>query len=135
MAKKEVKFSIEEAIRFAWEKTNKYFWFFVSIIVILILANAIDSKVASLHDKNKTDVSLSIIYAITYILFLIFSLIMSLGIVKVCLQIVKGEEPKYKNILTNAKYIINYFFIRNIIFFYNSWRIDFAYCSWNYLVY
>jgi uncharacterized membrane protein len=104
----EKKFSIEEAIEFAFEKTKKYFWSLVLIGLTICVINGISGSLDSLDKKYKGIESVTIPSFLLQMIILIVGFLLSLGIAHISLKIARNEEFKYTDIFSQVKFLWKY---------------------------
>lgn len=85
-------FTYKELFAFGWEKTKKHFWFLLGIFAIAVVLNILTNKIPFIST--------------------VVSLLTSIAIVSVLLDIVHGHTPVYKDLLKpfqNYKITWHYF--------------------------
>lgn len=104
----EKKFSIEEAIEFAFAKTKKYFWSLISIGITVVVLNIVSGSLDSLDKKYKGVASVTIPSFLLQIIVLIISFLISLGIADISLKIARNEDFKYADIFSKIRFLWKY---------------------------
>ncbi len=104
----EKKFSIEEAIEFAFAKTKKYFWSLVLIGITIAVLNMVSGFLDSLDKKYKDNLSIAIPSFLLQITVLIISFLISLGIASTSLKIARNEEFKYRDLFGQVRVLWKY---------------------------
>ncbi len=97
------KFTSGEAISFGWEKMKKNFWFFVGLLFIAWLIQAIPSGISSaIGDKMAPLVFLLAVAA------WVIQLIVNMGLIKIILDIVDKGTASLGDLLSQTKFFLNF---------------------------
>jgi uncharacterized membrane protein len=96
-------FSINEVVKFGYNIAKKNILFFLGVFVISILISGVNSAF-----QNNLKEQALIAFLISFV-FWVLSEILSMGILRVNLKFVGGEQPKYKDLFVfNWGAIFNY---------------------------
>jgi len=80
-------FSIEEAIKFGWQQTKKFIWFFAGVILVLGIVAVILSVV---QNMAQADQNLSILVGL---INGFFQLMIGMGLIKITLTVCENKTP------------------------------------------
>jgi uncharacterized membrane protein len=107
------KFSKKEAIKFGWEIAKKKIKFFVPLLILVFGVSSLFDYLSDLAKKES--------FLISFLLTIIgvaFSIIFSLGLIKISLKICDGEEPKISDLFSQYPLFLKYLFasiLKNLI--------------------
>jgi len=100
-------FTIKEVVNYSWEKVKKHLGFFILMFFIVFLISYTPEFINEFVIKED---ELSVVGFLFYLVFWFLQILVSIGIVRVCLDIVyeKTEKPKIKNLFLNSDLFIKY---------------------------
>jgi len=107
------KFSRKEAVKFGWEIAKKKIKFFVPLLILVFGSSFLFDYLSDLAKKE----SFLISFLLT-IIGVVFSVIFSLGLIKISLEICDGKEPKISDLFSQYRLFFRYFFasiLKNLI--------------------
>jgi len=101
-------FSIKETFNFSREQLKRHFWFFVAIAAIFLFVSGF-SEIFKKTDENG-ELIMTLPYALSSIITWFLGILISIGILKICLDIVyaKSEKPKIKELFSHTELFIKY---------------------------
>jgi uncharacterized membrane protein len=99
------KFSKKEAIKFGWEIAKKKIKFFVPLLILVFGSSFLFDYLSDLAKKE----SFLISFLLTIVGFAL-SIIFSLGLIKISLEICDGKEPKISDLFSQYRLFFRYFF-------------------------
>jgi hypothetical protein len=94
---------ISEAISFGWNKTKSHLGFFISLFFVMFLVQFIPSLLTELFKENQP--ILSIIFQI---LGSVLYLMISIGSIKITLDIYDNQKPHLSTLFSYSKVYLNY---------------------------
>ncbi len=97
-------FSISEALTYGWEtfKTN---WQFLLVVFVTIIAIGMIPNY--LHDWARENLpAISFLFSI---IGWLVQMVTGIGVVVICLKLVDGKNPKFKDIYSHYNLLLNYF--------------------------
>ena len=96
-------FTIKEVVNYSWEKVKKHLGFFILMFFIVFLISYTPEFINEFVIKED---ELSVVGFLFYLVFWFLQILVSIGIVRVCLDIVyeKTEKPKIKNLFLQISY-------------------------------
>jgi len=101
-------FSIDEALRFGWEKMKKYIWVYLGILAIIFaisyIFGGVEALLANIHIANLHQVLVVLLNVLSFVA----STIISIGLFKFTLKIVDGKKMSFTDIYSHYKYFWNY---------------------------
>ena len=97
-----LEFSIEEALKFGWDKTKQYFWTFFGI---LLVAGIIAVILSVLSETAKDNPGPMLIIGVINSLFQLF---LSMGLIKITVNTAKGQAPDPFDFFGAAGRILHY---------------------------
>jgi uncharacterized membrane protein len=98
------KFSLEEALRFGWETLKKYPAFLVGVVLFLALINYAPILIETYAREKVGD------YLIPFrIVFTIFQVILNMGVLRITLLYVDGEQAEPRDLFACAHLFFTYF--------------------------
>jgi uncharacterized membrane protein len=107
------KFSKREAIRFGWEIAKKKIKFFVPLLILVFGVSFLFNYFSDYAKRES--------FLISFLLSIIgvaFSIIFSLGLIKISLKICDGKEPKISDLFSQYRLFFRYLFasiLKNLI--------------------
>jgi uncharacterized membrane protein len=107
------KFSKKEAIKFGWEIAKKKIKFFIPLLILVFGSSFLFDHLSDLAKKE----SFLISFLLTIVGFAL-SIIFSLGLIKISLEICDGKEPKIPDLFSQYRLFFRYFFasiLKNLI--------------------
>jgi uncharacterized membrane protein len=110
------KFSKKEAIKFGWEIAKKKIKFFIPPLILVFGSSFLFDYLSDLAKKE----SFLISFLLTIVGF-VLSIIFSLGLIKISLEICDGKEPKISDLFSQYRLFFRYFFasiLKNLITFF-----------------
>jgi uncharacterized membrane protein len=99
------KFSKKEAIKFGWEIAKKKIKFFVPLLILVFGSSFLFDYLSDLTKKES--------FLISFLLTIVgvaFSVIFSLGLIKISLEIYDGKEPKISDLFSQYRLFFRYLF-------------------------
>ncbi|MDD4290305.1 MAG: hypothetical protein PHH83_03475 [Patescibacteria group bacterium] len=101
-------FTIKEVVNYSWEKIKKHLSFFILLSIIVLLIAYIPKIVNELTTTEENQFSAAGL--LSYIIIWVLQIIISIGIIKICLNIVydKIEKPKIKDLFSYSNLFIKY---------------------------
>lgn len=103
-------FSIGETLKFGWRAMRDNFPFFIGIVLTMLLINNIPYIVGYYFPEN------NFLQTILFVLGIVFSLWMTLGIVKIALAFSKNEEAKFTDLFSSFP-LIGKYFVASVLYF------------------
>jgi uncharacterized membrane protein len=107
------KFSKKEAIKFGWEIAKKKIKFFIPLLILVFGSSFLFDYFSDLAKKE----SFLISFILTIVGFAL-SIIFSLGLIKISLEICDGKEPKISDLFSQYRLFFRYLFasiLKNLI--------------------
>lgn len=101
----ETKFTSGEAISFGWEKMKKHFWFFVGLLILVFLIQAIPSGISN-HFKDE----IALLVALIGILAWVLQLIVKMGMIRISLDIVDKDKAEIKTLFSQTNIFFRFLF-------------------------
>lgn len=89
------KFVISEALQFGWDTTKSNIGFFIGLLIVAGLIQYVPDIVAEIIEADAPDLSL-IIRIASYVL----SMIIGMGIIKICLRFCDGEKGEFSDLFS-----------------------------------
>jgi uncharacterized membrane protein len=99
------KFSKKEAIKFGWEIAKKKIKFFVPLLILVFGSSFLFDYLSDLAKKE----SFLISFLLTIVGFAL-SIIFSLGLIKISLEICDGKEPKISDLFSQYRLFFRFLF-------------------------
>jgi uncharacterized membrane protein len=99
------KFSKKEAIKFGWEITKKKIKFFIPLLILVFGSSFLFDYLSDLAKKE----SFLISFLLTTVGFAL-SIIFSLGLIKISLEICDGKEPKISDLFSQYRLFFRFLF-------------------------
>jgi uncharacterized membrane protein len=99
------KFSKKEAIKFGWEIAKKKIKFFIPLLILVFGSSFLFDYLSDLAKKE----SFLISFLLTIVGFAL-SIIFSLGLVKISLEICDGKEPKISDLFSQYRLFFRFLF-------------------------
>jgi hypothetical protein len=120
------KFSKKEAIKFGWEIAKKKIKFFIPLLILVFGSSFLFDHLSDLAKKE----SFLISFLLTIVGFAL-SIIFSLGLIKISLEICDGKEPKIPDLFSQYRLFFRYFFASILKKSNHSFWFYFVNHSWN----
>ncbi|HNV96777.1 MAG TPA: DUF975 family protein [bacterium] len=101
-------FTIKEVVNYSWEKVKKHLGFFILLSIIIFLITYIPQTVNKLTTTDENQ--FSVMGILFHLIFWFLQIIVSIGITKLCLNVVydKIEKPKIKDLFSGSDLFIKY---------------------------
>ncbi|MDP1709618.1 MAG: hypothetical protein Q8L21_01900 [Candidatus Komeilibacteria bacterium] len=97
-------FSSREAITFGWKKMKKHFWLYAQVMILMLLISLLPKLLSIFLYKY---------YFWLFVLFVIeiwiLALLIKIGLIRLNLKIVRGEEAEFKEVFLSANRLVKYF--------------------------
>jgi len=101
------KFSKKEAISFGWNIMQKNFWFFAGILAFIILVQCLHGVLNYFIEKSDS-LSITLLGSIIAIGFWILEVTLSLGLIRVSLDLADGLKGKFTTLFSCTSFFIKY---------------------------
>jgi uncharacterized membrane protein len=101
-------FSKTGAIQFGWGVVKKNFWFILSVMVIVGLVSYLPSFLLSSYSQQMQRNGSAGVAGLLFIPIWIVQTILSMGMVKITLDLVDGKKPKYEDLYQQYPKFISY---------------------------
>lgn len=101
------RFSIKEPVRFGWEVTEKHFWFFVRVLLIVFLVGLAQSGLGSLTERSLPIVLAVLIWLIT-IALIALSIVLEMGLVRISLRLHDKQEGEFFDLVSAYPLFLKY---------------------------
>jgi len=111
------KFSIEEAIDFAWGITKKNFKFLFVVMCIVLLVSQSQQLISWANDKYDLGMALRAVFFLLNLFLCFVSMVVGIGLLKISVKFVEGEKPEYKDLFAYSNLFFKYFASSIIYFF------------------
>jgi uncharacterized membrane protein len=98
-------FDSGEAISFGWEKMKKYFWFFVGLVLLTCIFEAIPSSIA-----NSFKGKIVVLYVLFTIAAWVIQMIVKMGVIKIVLDIIDKGEANLGTLFSGLNNLGNFIF-------------------------
>jgi len=100
-------FPFKDSVKIGWEIVKKNFWFFLAALIVLCVLSGLESFIPK--EAVKSYPPLGGLRFILYVISLFFSLLLSLGLIKVALAFIDGGRPDFKELFVCSDKVINFF--------------------------
>ncbi len=100
------KFLIDEAIQFGWQVMKKNFFFFVGILLFILAIQFVPMILESLI--NSESIAFSIVTLVFYLLLMLFSIILGMGVVKISLNFNDDKKNSFSTLFSQYKLFFIY---------------------------
>lgn len=101
-------FSIRRALSEGWQGTKSHFWFLLGLLIIYYLISAVPSLLDLAVPDEREDAAFLIILIGLGALSWLVQTVMSMGVIKIALRIITGQQPNYPDLFTEYKKIFTY---------------------------
>ncbi|MFC1805045.1 DUF975 family protein [Candidatus Omnitrophota bacterium] len=98
----EKRFDMGEAIRFGWNTMKANFWFFVGILLVVWVVQAIPEIISKVWEENL------ILSLILQFVSMVIGLLVGLGLIKIALTFIRNEKPLFSDLFSCTNLLINY---------------------------
>lgn len=103
-------FSISEALRFGWRTTKEHFWLFLQVVIVVAVIAYGPSLIAQSFDRIELPTLAVLFFLLVGIVFWALQLLISIGIVKIVLAYVSGQEGRISDLFSGGRHIVRFFF-------------------------
>ncbi len=102
-------FSMGEAIGFGWETMKKNFAFFIGVLIVVFVIQAVPQLIAN-QAQNAPAIGL-----LFSLIGFVLQLILSMGLIRIALKFVDGQQPEFGDLFGATSYFFS-FLIASILY-------------------
>lgn len=103
----EKKFSNKEAIKFGWETFKKHLGFFLILGIIVLVISVLPGLAEEFAKKSNTVLLKTILYTL-YLLFHVFNMVVSLGVIKIALKFIDNQKVEFSDLFSQYNLFFKY---------------------------
>lgn len=101
-------FTIRRALEEGWRGTTRHFWFVVGVAVIFYVLSAIPGLVEMMVPNDREDGFFWVIYVVVSLGSWLLQSIMSMGLIKIALNILAGQPVEYRQLFSEHRKLFTF---------------------------